>query len=306
MANLFAASGKNILFLQNFRRLSSFNNNRTKFGIVSILKNEELNNIWSDSHWSELGKQFNKSAEFPLPGQTGIQQQHLKRSPLSSFMPGGANLKEATAANKTSEQVSENLEYLMLKPLPQESQALKLKEAAGGLFYKGKMDNCLFNSVGVTFDLSVHQCPVSLAKDFQTYFKSNLLNESSVNVLTISFKTENDMAMWSADVDNEREVLMKKFVDTAQEICSLLERAGYWADYIDPSNGKPYKSAYTHATFYETDERYRQLGFEINDYGCCKVISHHLWGTKTYVGSLLTNAPQNSEFLIRLLKKFNE
>lgn len=85
-------------------------------------------------------------------------------------MPGGANLKEATAANKTSEQVSENLEYLMLKPLPQESQALKLKEAAGGLFYKGKMDNCLFNSVGVTFDLSVHQCPVSLAKGSREFF----------------------------------------------------------------------------------------------------------------------------------------
>ena len=116
-------------------------------------------------------------------------------------------------------------------------------------------------------------------------------------------------------------------METSREICSLLEKAGYWADFIDPSSGRPVKlihnnsyfkkvklklndskakSSYTHATFYETDERYRQLGFEIEDYGCCKVISHHTWGTKTYVGSVLTNAPADSEFLKHLLKRYNQ
>lgn len=59
---------------------------------------------------------------------------------------------------------------------------------------------------------------------------------------------------------------------------------------------------FTHATFYETDERYRELGFDIIDYGCCKVISHHKWGTKSYVGCIITTASSDTSFIKDLLK----
>ena len=62
-----------------------------------------------------------------------------------------------------------------------------------------------------------------------------------------------------------------------------------------------YFGAYTNATLFETDERYRHLGFEINDLGCCKVICHHLWGTHAYVGCLFTNAPIDHRAMSQLV-----
>lgn len=59
----------------------------------------------------------------------------------------------------------------------------------------------------------------------------------------------------------------------------------------------------TNASLYETDERYRKLGFEIDDLGCCKVIRHHIWGTHSYIGCLFTNAPTTVPILEMMTKK---
>ncbi|CAF0837462.1 unnamed protein product [Brachionus calyciflorus] len=300
MSYLLNQSGRNIFFLINCRRLSSFNNNRAKSGIISVLNNEEIN-LWSEQNWSELAKQINKTIDFPLPGQTGVLVDQTKKEIK--------NLKIFPQVNQDS-QILDNLNFLLERPLPIENQAIKIREACGALYYKERMDNSLLNLDHLNlkknyFELKAFKCPTSLIKDFQNYFRSNQINENSLTILTISFKTENDMATWNEQVDNEREVLIKKFVDTAQELVGVFEKEGAWADFIDPSSGRPYKSPYSHATFYETDERYRKLGLEIVDYGCCKVISHHKWGTKTYVGCLLTTAPADSQIVKALSEKFN-
>ena len=59
---------------------------------------------------------------------------------------------------------------------------------------------------------------------------------------------------------------------------------------------------YTNATMFETDERYRKLGFEIDDLGCCKVIRHHEWGSHAYVGCIFTDAPVFDSVITDLVK----
>ncbi|KAH3894695.1 hypothetical protein DPMN_018852 [Dreissena polymorpha] len=110
------------------------------------------------------------------------------------------------------------------------------------------------------------------------------------------------MTCWSVEVEKEREQLLKAFVEGASDICEALQCAGFWADFIEPSCGKPFLGAHTNASLYETDERYRKLGFEIEDLGCCKVIRHHVWGTHAYVGCLFTNAPA-SHPILALMKR---
>ncbi|CAG5124768.1 unnamed protein product [Candidula unifasciata] len=163
-----------------------------------------------------------------------------------------------------------------------------------------------FNEVDVNFiDMSVsfplpsdkmeyraHSCPVLLRKGCSM--------EGDLTIVTISLKTQNDMTLWSQQVEQEREELLEAFIQGALEICQMFEKSGYWADFIDPSSGKPFKGSHTNFTLFETDERYRKLGFEIQDLGCCKVISHPVWGAHAYIGCLFTSAPIDHSLIVNL------
>ncbi|BFY97547.1 hypothetical protein BsWGS_00587 [Bradybaena similaris] len=145
-----------------------------------------------------------------------------------------------------------------------------------------------------------HSCPAVLRKEFKDLFPDRNIMEGDLTIVTISLKTQNDMTLWSQQVEQEREELLETFVQGALEICQMFEKSGYWADFIDPSSGKPFKGSHTNFTLFETDERYRKLGFEIQDLGCCKVISHPVWGAHAYIGALFTSAPIDHSLIVNL------
>ena len=102
------------------------------------------------------------------------------------------------------------------------------------------------------------------------------------------------MSGWGNAVENEREELLEQFYSAAKELCGRLKSDGYWSDFIDPSSGKPYYGQYTNTTMFETDEKYRLLGYRIEDLGCCKVISHREFGRHVFVGTIFTDAHPSS------------
>jgi len=140
-----------------------------------------------------------------------------------------------------------------------------------------------------------HECPKLLINDFKDLFPSTSRLRPEIlqrlTVVTLCQKTLHDQSAWSSAVEVEREKLTEEFVTAAQSICEILQEAGYWADFIDPTSGRFYLGPYTPATMFETDERYRHFGFSIEDLGCCKVLRHHKYGTKTFVGAVFTSAP---------------
>ena len=75
----------------------------------------------------------------------------------------------------------------------------------------------------------------------------------------------------AVQVEAEREKLTEHTVISCKEICGRLKDDGYWADFIDPCSGTPHFSAHSNTTMFETDEKFRLLGFRIEDLGCCKV-----------------------------------
>uniref|UniRef100_A0A915AKE2 Uncharacterized protein n=1 Tax=Parascaris univalens TaxID=6257 RepID=A0A915AKE2_PARUN len=149
-------------------------------------------------------------------------------------------------------------------------------------------------------ELKMVACPDAMKKKVGELFPNQ--NVDALSVLNITQKTQNDMSVWSPNMEIEWMALSSSFVESAKAVCDLLNSSGYWADFIDPSTGKPYLSkTETNATLNVTDEEYRSLGFEIIDAICCKILMHKMWGKMVFVGTIITTAPVGSHAVSSIL-----
>ncbi|XP_053327044.1 cobalamin trafficking protein CblD [Spea bombifrons] len=239
--------------------------------------------VWPDETMGPFGPQDQR---FQLPGNVGFE----------------AHVNGIGTQTKTP--VQKNLPDLLSEPAPSERHEFVMAQFVNE--FQGNEAAPLqqqINNVETYFEhakveCAIQTCPELLKKDFVSMFPETPGN--NLMVLTVTQKTENDMTTWSEEVETEREMLLEKFINGAKEICYALRAEGYWADFIDPSSGLAYFGPYTNNTLFETDERYRHLGFRVEDLGCCKVIRHHVWGTHAVVGSIFTNAPTDSPIMKKL------
>lgn len=97
-----------------------------------------------------------------------------------------------------------------------------------------------------------------------------------------------------------------QFVITAKNVCQMLRKAGYWADFINPFSGRPYFSNGSR-DLYKTSEKFRCLDFEIYEIQNCIVISNDEPESKrSFVGSLFTNAPSQKKSLADIFTKWED
>lgn len=238
--------------------------------------------VWPDETMGPFGPQDQR---FQLPGNIGFDC-HLN----------------GTAAQKKS-QAHKTLPDVLAEPLSTERHEFVMAQYVNEFQDNDAPIEQEVNSAETYFEsarveCAIQTCPELLRRDFESLFPE--VANSKLMILTVTQKTENDMTVWSEEVEVEREVLLEKFINGAKEICYALRAEGYWADFIDPSSGLAFFGPYTNNTLFETDERYRHLGFSVDDLGCCKVIRHSLWGTHVVVGSIFTNATADSHIMRKL------
>ncbi|CAM9940856.1 unnamed protein product [Lampetra planeri] len=257
---------------------------------VASPQDGDIQTVWPDERMGPFGP---RDSRFQLPGNIGFSSQvHGAVSPASA-----RNL--AAGAQPTARR--QQLPDVLVEPSAQDRHTFVLAQFVNE--FQGMESSPvppIPQSADTYFDSGpvecvVQGCPELLQRDFATMFPE--APNSDLTVITVTQKTQNNMTAWSPDVEEERDRLMQNFVEGAKEICFALRAEGYWADFVDPSSGMPFFGPYTNSPLFETDGRYRQLGFQVEDLGCCKVIRHRTWGSHVLVGSLLTDAPTSSSLL---------
>ncbi|ESO96270.1 hypothetical protein LOTGIDRAFT_202207 [Lottia gigantea] len=237
--------------------------------------------VWPDNNLGPLGP---RDRRFPLPGSVGVSPEILpSKTPISPEVP---KIEPSTLSDR------------------HEAVSSQMMEHAFGT--EGDVHECTMPTATDMLECVAFDCPKTLVRDFYELFPVYERRDGAITVITISQKTVNEMSTWSEAVETEREELLKTYIQGACELCAVLQQAGFWADFIDPSCGKPFLGPSTNFSLQETDERYRSLGFHIDDLGCCKVIRHHLWGTHAYVGCLFTNAPMDHPVIMTMKKDYVE
>ncbi|XP_018422277.1 PREDICTED: methylmalonic aciduria and homocystinuria type D protein, mitochondrial [Nanorana parkeri] len=238
--------------------------------------------VWPDEVMGPFGPQDQR---FQLPGNVGFDAHvnGMNAQRIAQVPKNLPDLLSEPAASERHEFVMEPLTYFQGSEISLQQQDVCSAET----YFENAKVEC-----------AMQRCPELLKRDVVSMFPE--VPDNSVIVLTVTQKTVNDMTMWSEEVESEREVMLEKFINGAKEICYALRLEGYWADFIDPSSGLAFFGPYTNNSLFETDERYRHLGFRVEDLGCCKVIRHNVWGTHVVVGSIFTNAPQDSTIMRKL------
>jgi len=250
----------------------------------------ESNISWPDPKLGVLGS---TDPAFALPGNIGAKPSLLKETSPSH---GARQPDVLTSATN------------------QENQVHALYNANDYIKYSPGSEEvvCASPSLLATFpalpsadmlDVVAHEAPLLLRKQMADLFPSQKIDEGSLTVVTLAFKTTHDMSTWSEEMEEEREQLTEHMVVTAKEICGRLKDEGFWADFIDPCSGTPHFSGHSATTMMETDEKYRLLGFRIEDLGCCKVISHNRFGRNVFVGCVVTSASTGSDVMGNIMEE---
>ncbi|BES87573.1 Uncharacterized conserved protein (DUF2246) [Nesidiocoris tenuis] len=152
---------------------------------------------------------------------------------------------------------------------------------------------------GTELECSIQDCPVVLRHGLNELFPGCDSNGQQLTVVSIT--QQKDKKATEADIEK----LTKQFMWAAQDICEKLRKAGYWADFINPFSGLPFGSQSQYppsAGLYQTDERFRCLGFQIMEKKACRIISNKR--SNKFIGSLFTNAPPSTALLQDILKQF--
>uniref|UniRef100_A0A8C8F2Z8 Uncharacterized protein n=1 Tax=Oncorhynchus tshawytscha TaxID=74940 RepID=A0A8C8F2Z8_ONCTS len=221
--------------------------------------------VWPDENMGPFGPQDQR---FQLPGNSGFDF-HLEgmadqriKGPVHRTVPD-----VLTAATS-----NERHEFVMAQFVSE---------------FQGKIGHMLSRSVRKAehyfdqpnVDCSIQTCPELLKREFESYFPS--APASAITVVTVKH--------------TRCEVIDKEVIDREQ----LLHKVSWNVHWLFPIDMDSFFGSHSNHPLLK-EEEWSRLGFHIEASGSCTVIRHVLRGTPTFVGTVFTTAPANSDVMERL------
>jgi len=194
---------------------------------VKALSNDSTFN-WPDTR---LGPLEPKDRRFPLPGLVGSTKLRNTGKQQSLLTQSNNYETDILTAELAHERQSTILEQFIAVGRQLDSDETSQNTSTANVKS--------FNH----FDCAVHECPQVLVKDFYDMFPGiNVASLHTLTVITFCQKAQDvSTEMQAADtfVAKGKVELIESFIDAATDICELLHDTGYWADFVDPTSGRP-------------------------------------------------------------------
>ncbi|XP_043079157.1 metabolism of cobalamin associated Da [Puntigrus tetrazona] len=247
--------------------------------IAVSAQNSGPRTVWPDETMGPFGPQDQR---FQLPGNVGFDC-HLKGTGLQMKGPVHRTVPDVLTAPSSTER-----HEFILAQFVNEYQG---KEASLSAQRVSKAEHYFSQS---DVECSMRSCPELLKKELELFFP--VLPASPITVVTVTQKNQKTS---TEDQSKDQHELLDHFVSGAKEICFMLWRGGYWADFINPLSGKAFFGDQPPDSLLQRHAE-RHAGFHIEDLASCTLIRHVFKGTSTFVLTLITNAPSNSLIMERL------
>ncbi|CAE8632254.1 unnamed protein product [Polarella glacialis] len=116
-----------------------------------------------------------------------------------------------------------------------------------------------------------------LARNFDGLFPGRDLVQEPHLIVTVALQTQHRQSAMSDEMLTERQECFKVLMERMTRVKAHFDGKDQWCDFIDPATGAPFHTD-SATTLVECDERYRSLGFEILELGCCRSLCNERFG----------------------------
>ncbi|KAK9723083.1 hypothetical protein K7432_002142 [Basidiobolus ranarum] len=145
------------------------------------------------------------------------------------------------------------------------------------------------NQLPYALEYSIHPCTKRFRKELEFVFPKVDL---TAGLVVPTFQPcVYDLVAVGEEVAKEKDDKLENFFDWATRVCKYLQEKGFWADFTDPASGYPAFSERGPSYYPDVIGAEMFLKYELVNAGCCQIMYHPIYGTKSYPATMFTTAP---------------
>lgn len=138
---------------------------------------------------------------------------------------------------------------------------------------------------------SVHSCPMEITQKIGLVFPEIIDKEKKLLIIPAYQNTSMPLLEYGDDTQAEMDAKRHLFLRWGAEFVGKIKEKGYWADITDPMSGKAVFTRNGTSIYPEVKCGEILLGYNTQDVGGCRVLTHPTWNSNLFLATAFTLAP---------------